>query len=190
MDNTPSTPQPIIQVPQQQVIQNGSKKRGWKISILLVFLGVLMLSCVIFMQYLLRQNKALQQDFDKKISKLQKSVTKLEKPAKYIDEQVEGNNFQAVFLSGGQVYFGHITQIDDNTITLVHIFYLRTGTYNKDGTVSGDTTLIKLGDELHSPKDVMYIERKNTLFWENLKPDGKVPQAIKQYEKLNPNKAM
>lgn len=185
MDNTSPTPQPTIQLSPQPTFQNKPKSRGWKISILLVLLGILMLSCVLFMQYLLRQNKTLQEDFDKKITKLQKSVTKLEKPAKYIDEQVEGNNFQAVFLTGGQVYFGHITQIDDSTITLVHIYYLQNGNYDKGGNVSGDSTLVKLGNELHGPKDTMYIERKNTQFWENLKPDGKVTQAIKQYEKAN-----
>jgi hypothetical protein len=32
----------------------------------------------------------------------------------------------------------------------------------------------------------MFIERKETVFWENLKPDGEVTKAIVQYEQANP----
>ena len=40
----------------------------------------------------------------------------------------------------------------------------------------------ELGGELHGPEDVMYVSREQVLFWENLKDDGKVATAIKDYQ--------
>jgi hypothetical protein len=48
--------------------------------------------------------------------------------------------------------------------------------------------LTKLGcQQLHSPEDEMVINRTQIAFWENIKDDGKVVQAIKEFKKQNPN---
>jgi hypothetical protein len=39
----------------------------------------------------------------------------------------------------------------------------------------------------HSPEDEMIINRSQIAFWENIKDDGKVVQAIKQFKQQNPN---
>jgi hypothetical protein len=41
-------------------------------------------------------------------------------------------------------------------------------------------SLAKLGSELHGPEDVMYLERRQVLFWENMKDSSQVTQAIKE----------
>jgi ABC-type Zn uptake system ZnuABC Zn-binding protein ZnuA len=41
--------------------------------------------------------------------------------------------------------------------------------------------LIKLGSEVHGPEDAMMIAKAQVLFYENLKPDGKVAQSISKY---------
>lgn len=107
------------------------------------------------------------------------------------EEKVNKDGFQAVFLESGQVYFGRITKISDTQITLENIYYLRTNqnitSQNiNDLSSNSDISLVKLGEELHGPEDVMYIERKETSFWENLKDDGQVVKAIAEYEKANP----
>jgi hypothetical protein len=121
-------------------------------------------------------------DLNQKVTAVQKQVNDLQAPTKYAAQQLKTGQIQAVFLVGGQVYFGNIIHIDDQTMTLQNIFYLRTGTAQKGGTVSGDASLVKLGSELHGPEDKMVIERKNVTFWENLKADSKVSQAIVQYK--------
>ncbi len=116
---------------------------------------------------------------------LQDKVQKLEGEAKYEELQVDKDRIQAVFLTSKQVYFGKITEVTKDTVKLENIYYLRNGEFDKSGAIIGgaDVSLAKLGNELHGPDDVMYIERKNLEFWENLKDDSQVTKAIKEYEK-------
>lgn len=104
------------------------------------------------------------------------------------------NNYQAVFLSNNMVYFGHLSQVDGDYVKMSDIYYLQV--QNQQGqTATGQTqqttaaqpqlSLTKLGGELHGPEDTMYINKREILFWENLKPDGKVTQAIKDYKNTN-----
>ncbi len=100
---------------------------------------------------------------------------------------IDKDAFQAVFLKGGQVYFGKITSISETQITLEDIYYLRT---NGNGAAfpsdAADVSLVKLGNELHGPQDKMFIERKEVEYWENLKGDSQVSKAIAEYKKANP----
>lgn len=103
---------------------------------------------------------------------------------------LDKSKFQAVFMKSGQVYFGKITQLSENQLTLEDIYYLRTNGSKPIGTdvnnPSGDDiSLVKLGSELHGPQDKMFIERKEVQFWENLKDDGQVAKAIAEYKKSN-----
>jgi hypothetical protein len=107
--------------------------------------------------------------------------------------------YQAVFLTNGQVYFGKLSDANSNWITLTNIYYLQV-TQNLQAAATSDQTknatpsttgaanqsqnniqLVKLGSELHGPTDEMHIERDKVLFWEDMKDDSKVVQAINQY---------
>lgn len=96
-------------------------------------------------------------------------------------------DWQAVFLSNGQVYFGQASSMSSNTITVKNIYYLQvTQALQPDGTPvsdqqQGELSLVKLGNELHGPKDEMKINRDHVLFIEDLKNDGKVVKAIEKY---------
>lgn len=96
--------------------------------------------------------------------------------------------YYAVFLTNGQVYFGHIEKSDQLTISLANVYYLRANTNlqtiqtkNKKSE-NVELALIKLGNELHGPKDMMVLNRTSILFWEELRNDGKMVQAIKRYQ--------
>lgn len=108
------------------------------------------------------------------------------------------STYQAVFLSNGQVYFGKLSDRGD-WIDLSDIYYLQV-TQNLQNAASADASknatpatndqkdqastniqLVKLGSELHGPMDTMHIERDKVLFWEDMKSDSKVVQAINQY---------
>ncbi len=95
---------------------------------------------------------------------------------------VKTNQYQAVFLTNGQVYFGKVRPASDKYITLEDVYYLQTNNNNSNvqsNSQQNNLTLVKLGNELHGPEDMMYIARDQILFWENLKDSGKVVQAIK-----------
>jgi hypothetical protein len=102
------------------------------------------------------------------------------------DGGVKGKQYQAVFLTNGQVYFGKVSHVDSSYVKLTDIYYLQVQqqVQPKDNSSSQQpqVSLAKLGGELHGPEDVMYISRQQVLFWENLKNDGKVVKAIASYK--------
>lgn len=100
--------------------------------------------------------------------------------------------WQAVFLANGQVYFGHLKERTSKYPVLTNIYYLQVNqnlqaanqnTNTNTNTNEPQVSLIKLGDELHGPKDEMYIAKDQILFWEDLKEDSQVVTAIKNYKK-------
>lgn len=109
--------------------------------------------------------------------------------------KVDGDRLQAVFLSGGQVYFGNINELNDEFVEMENIYYLRVNQTVQPDQENGqnqpaaqnDISLVKLGCELHGPQDQMLINRSQVIFWENLKDDGQVANAVKDYVAANPN---
>lgn len=105
---------------------------------------------------------------------------------------VNDEKMQAVFLNGGQVYFGKIKNLNGKFIHLSDIYYLRVNqqVQPEQGQQAQPTddgvSLVKLGCELHGPEDQMFINREQVVFWENLKEDGQVAQAVAEYVKQNP----
>jgi hypothetical protein len=107
---------------------------------------------------------------------------------------INTSKFQAVDLdiggssSGDQIYFGHITQLNDKFLVLEDIYYIvPSSTGSSSSTASNNYTLVKLGCELHAPYDQMVINRDHVIFWENLKSTGTVATKIAQYVQQNPN---
>jgi hypothetical protein len=109
----------------------------------------------------------------------------------------DSSAYQAVFLTNGQVYFGKISQTENDYVVLTNIYYLQANnplqtTSSPDSKNAATTppaqsqmSLVKLGNELHGPTDEMYINRDQILFFENLKPDSRVVSAITAYQKGN-----
>ena len=100
--------------------------------------------------------------------------------------QVKTKQYQALFLTNGQVYFGHLANVDGSYVKLSDIYYLQVQQQVQPGqsnnTNNQKVSLAKLGNELHGPEDQMYVSRDQVLFWENLKNSGKVVQAIQSYQ--------
>jgi len=94
-----------------------------------------------------------------------------------------GGSYEAVFLTNGQVYFGKVSSLLSSYIKLADIYYLiqKQPLQAQDANAEAqqpEFTLIKLGGELHGPKDEMTINRNQILFIEELKADSKVVTAI------------
>lgn len=105
-------------------------------------------------------------------------------------EYVDKSKYQAVFLNGGQVYFGKIKDLNSKFLSMGNIYYLRVNQQvqpnQSNNNAANDISLVKLGCELHGPQDNMVINREQIIFWENLKDDGQVAKAVAEYEKQNP----
>lgn len=103
---------------------------------------------------------------------------------------VDKTKYQAVFFTNGQVYFGKLKSINRENLQMTDIYYLQTQatgeseSKNLQETSSdkNDVQLIKLGDEIHGPEDMMVISKDQVLFYENLKTDGKVAQSIEKHK--------
>jgi hypothetical protein len=111
------------------------------------------------------------------------------KEGDYVDKTKQ----QAVFLASGQVYFSKVKTINDKYMVLNDIYYLNVNQQvqpdQKDSNkqAPSSVSLVKLGCELHGPIDQMIVNREQVTFWENLKDDGQVAQAVVKWKKQNPN---
>jgi hypothetical protein len=110
-------------------------------------------------------------------------------------EEGTSSGYQAVFLSNGQVYFGKLSGTTASYATLNDIYYLQVTTppatdasqlNQQQAQQQQQLSLVKLGQELHGPVDEMKINREQILFYEDIKEDGRVMQAIREYQKNPP----
>lgn len=90
--------------------------------------------------------------------------------------------YVGVFLDNGQVYFGQAKGLTPEFLTLENIYYLQSDKPADAAATQNDLKLIKLGNELHGPKDQMEINRDHVLFIESLKDDSKVVEGIRNYK--------
>jgi hypothetical protein len=92
---------------------------------------------------------------------------------------ISTGEYQAVFLDNGQVYFGKLERPRGDFYLLTDVFYLQSGVAVDQTT---NLALTKLGSEAHGPEDRMQINKEHVLFFEDMKEDSKVVQAIQQYK--------
>lgn len=103
-----------------------------------------------------------------------------------LGERKMGDNYSAVFLINGQVYFGKMVKASGAEIVLNDVYYLQATP--EGGGASQETfdalnqsrfNLVKLGNELHGPTDELFINRDQVIFYEYLRDDSKVVESIK-----------
>ncbi len=92
-------------------------------------------------------------------------------------------NYQSVFLTNNQVYFGKLSNEDSAYPILHDVYYLKKVT---DSAGNSKLELVKRGKELHAPEDGMKINKQNILMIENLTEDSAVYKAIVKAQNLKP----
>lgn len=94
--------------------------------------------------------------------------------------KTDGSKWQAVFLANGQVYFGHMKELNRSYAILKDVYYLRVSEQLQPPAQKPQTnvSLVKLGDEIHGPENIMNIPKNQIIFWENMRDDSAVVQAI------------
>jgi hypothetical protein len=91
---------------------------------------------------------------------------------------VDSDRWQAVFLSNGQVYFGHLTVASDEFYELREAFYIRESPPEEGQPPTREVRA--LSSEFHQPENRMLIRKDEVLFVENLRPDSDVAEAIER----------
>ena len=91
--------------------------------------------------------------------------------------------WQAVFINNGQVYFGRLQRSQGDYTLLKNVYYLQVSQTLQpaSSTTRSAFEIVKLGGELHGPEDEMYFLKSAILFWENMRPDSQVVQAINNF---------
>lgn len=85
--------------------------------------------------------------------------------------------YQAVLLTNGSVYFGHLQGYGGYNPVLTEVYYIVSQTNPETKQVNN--VLVKRGKELHEP-DRMYLNPNQLLFVEPVGPNSKVAQLISQ----------
>ncbi len=101
--------------------------------------------------------------------------------------KIEGDKYQVVFAGNNQAWFGKLHLLSDGSYQLTNVFYYsgqaNTTTAQKPNTESQPPQLVKMGSELHGPTDQIIFPKDQVVFWENLRGDSKVTEAINSYSK-------
>ena len=85
--------------------------------------------------------------------------------------------YQAILLTNGAVYFGHLQDYGTHNPILTDVFYVVSQTNPETKQVNN--TLVKRGKELHEP-DRMYLNPNQIVFVETVGTNSKVAQFIAQ----------
>lgn len=85
--------------------------------------------------------------------------------------------YQAILLTNGSVYFGHLQGYETGHPVLTDVFYIVTQTNPE--TKQSNNILVKRGKELHAP-DRMYLNPSQLLFVEPVGENSKVAELIRQ----------
>lgn len=89
---------------------------------------------------------------------------------------VNDARYQAVYVNSGQVFFGKLRNTGGEYLVLDSAYTAQDVRANEQA--SDQTTLVKVSDQVYGPEDTMRIRADNVIFWQNLKADSKVQQAI------------
>jgi len=86
-------------------------------------------------------------------------------------------SYQAVLLTNGSVYFGHLSGYGTSQPVLTDVYYVASQANPETKQVTN--ALIKRGKELHEP-DRMYLSPNQIVFVESVGQNSKVVQLISQ----------
>lgn len=100
-------------------------------------------------------------------------------------QRIDTSKYQVVYLVNGQAYFGKLQNTTGNFIVLKSPYIAQSIESAKEETpedASTQTTILKVTDQIYGPEDSIAIKSTQIAFWQNLRDDSKVAQAIKAKE--------
>ncbi len=93
-------------------------------------------------------------------------------------QRIDSSVYQAVYLTNGQAYFGKLKGTSGEYVTLESPYTVQEVQAENGKDAQGQTTLLKVRDQVYGPDDSIALRSENILFWQNLRSDSKVQQAI------------
>jgi hypothetical protein len=98
-------------------------------------------------------------------------------------ERINHSGYQVVYMVSGQAYFGKLKNASGEYLTL-HEPYTAQDVTPKEQAAPDEqqpsTTLLKVSQQQYGPQDVISLKSDQVLFWQNLRSDSKVIQAINE----------
>lgn len=91
--------------------------------------------------------------------------------------KVDTDGYQGVVLRNGIAYFGHLSNLRGKYAVLTDVYYLQT----QQGV--NTLNLIKFGTEPQGPKDTMYINRSEIVYFYNIDEKGELYNKIMMAKK-------
>lgn len=94
-------------------------------------------------------------------------------------QRINHDVYQAVYMTNGQAYFGKLQNNSGEYLVIESPYTVQNvqaDTTKKDA--DAQTTLLKVKDQVYGPDDSIALRSENILFWQNLRTDSKVQQAI------------
>lgn len=93
-------------------------------------------------------------------------------------ERINADGYQVVYMTSGQAYFGKLKNTSGEYLVLATP-YTAQDVKGEGDNVQSSTTLVKVSQQQYGPTEVMSLKSDQVLFWQNLRDDSKVAQAIK-----------
>lgn len=103
-------------------------------------------------------------------------------------QYVDGSKFQAVYLNDQEVFFGKIKTINSRFVDLQDVFStnnpsaLKAAATSKSASTTA-SSIVKPDCNAYGSYDEMIISRSDVRYWQNLRPDSQVVQAINARDK-------
>ncbi|MBP6038098.1 MAG: hypothetical protein KA604_02055 [Candidatus Saccharimonas sp.] len=102
---------------------------------------------------------------------------------KFAPVQVDAGKYQVVYLTNGQAYFGKLQNTTGEYLYMSTPYTAQSvapdAGSDKTKPSETTTTLLRVKDQVYGPEDTIAIRASQVSFWQNLRDDSKVSQAIK-----------
>lgn len=94
-------------------------------------------------------------------------------------QSINRNEYQVVYLTNGQAYFGKLQNTTGDYLVLKTPYTAQdVKAADTSSSTPTQTTLLKVSAQVYGPEDSIAIRASQVAFWQNLRSDSKVTQAI------------
>ncbi len=94
-------------------------------------------------------------------------------------QPIDTTKYQVVYLANGQVYFGKLQNTRGDYLVVRSPYTAQSITSNEGDAKVSQTTLLKVSEQVYGPDNSIAIKSSQVLFWQNLRDDSKISQALK-----------
>ena len=96
-------------------------------------------------------------------------------------QRIDTSKYQIIRLVNGQVYFGKL-QNTSGEYLVMNAPHVAQSVKDTATNAEETTALVRVKDQVYGPEDSIAIRADQVVFWQNLRDDSKVTQAIKSKE--------